>query len=153
MIKMYDTIPKQAKIIREKVFVQEQGFQCEFDDTDMISKHFVLFIDNNAAATCRAFFDTEKGSYMIGRIAVLKEYRGRGLGEKIVKAAEEYIRKAGALSVKVSSQVRVSSFYEKQGYVKTGGIYYDEECPHIMMEKRLNNCNIQEDIVKSKDTD
>ncbi|MGN0522287.1 MAG: GNAT family N-acetyltransferase [Eubacterium sp.] len=138
MIKIYDKLPQEAKDIREEVFMKEQSFTDEFDDTDDISKHFVLFINEKPAATCRVFFDNDKGSYMIGRIAVIKEFRGKGLGEKTVKAAEQYIKEAGGASVKVSSQVRASAFYKKLGYRETGGIYLDEDCPHIMMEKKLN---------------
>lgn len=137
-VKVYDKIPDEAKKIREDVFVKEQGFKTEFDEIDDIAIHFVMFNDNdNAVAVCRAFVESNPTEYHLGRLAVKKEYRGQHLGEEILKEAEKHIKSIGGRAVLLSAQVRVSAFYEKQGYKKFGDIYYDEFCPHIMMKKNL----------------
>lgn len=57
-VEIFQTIPQQAVEIRQKVFVDEQGFQNEFDDIDLIAVHFVLFDDLDVPiATCRVFKD------------------------------------------------------------------------------------------------
>lgn len=67
-----------ARVIRQSVFVEEQGFEYEFDDIDETALHLVLYDENdNPCATGRLFFD---GCMKIGRIAVMKEYRGQSLG-------------------------------------------------------------------------
>ncbi|MBR1681505.1 GNAT family N-acetyltransferase [bacterium] len=85
--------------------------------------------------TCRYFKEGE--NYHIGRVAIIKEYRGQGLGKKIMQIAENEIAQAGGQKIEVSAQVRVSEFYEKLGYKKIGDIYFDEYCEHIRMVKEL----------------
>ncbi|MDE6869430.1 MAG: GNAT family N-acetyltransferase, partial [Clostridia bacterium] len=75
--KTYDKLPGEAKDIRIEVFVKEQGFEEEFDNVDNYATHVVAFDGGRAIATCRYF--CQDGYYLIGRIAVIKEYRGSGL--------------------------------------------------------------------------
>lgn len=127
-----------AKIIRNKVFVEEQGFQNEFDDIDSFAFHIVLFDKEKPIATGRCYKDKEdKMNYHIGRIAVLKEYRKNHLGESIIKELENHIQKVGGNSVQLSSQVRAKKFYAKLGYKEEGEEYMDEFCPHVKMVKVL----------------
>ena len=137
-IKEYKQFPEEALTIRKKVFVEEQGFIDEFDEIDKISKHLLVFEEGKAIATCRVFYDQEKQSYMLGRLAVLKEYRGKKIGSKVLQAAEDVVRRDGGESILLSSQERVISFYEKQGYVKEGDSFLDEGCPHIWVRKKIS---------------
>ena len=52
-IKIYDTLPEEAVRIRKTVFVEEQGFQDEFDKIDSYARHLVLFDGENPIAVCR----------------------------------------------------------------------------------------------------
>lgn len=77
-MEIYKGITDAAKEIRTKVFINEQGFSREFDDIDETAVHFVIFEENNTpVATCRIFWDSEMNSYVLGRVAVMKEYRGK----------------------------------------------------------------------------
>ncbi len=135
-IKTYTTLPKEAAEIRQEVFVKEQGFCEEFDSVDKVAYHIVLFTDEKAVATCRYFLN-ENGSYTAGRIAVLKEYRGKKFGSAVLGAAEEQIKQLGGDSVFLHSQLRAAEFYEKLGYSSYGEIDFEEDCPHIWMKKEL----------------
>lgn len=121
--------------IRTEVFIDEQGFKDEFDETDKICSHIVLYDNEIPVATCRYF--EENGVYHIGRVAVIKEYRNQHLGNEIMKIAEAEILKENGKQIEVSAQVRVSEFYKKLGYNKVGDIYFDEFCEHIRMVKKL----------------
>ncbi len=121
--------------IRTEVFIDEQGFKDEFDETDKICSHIVLYDNEIPVATCRYF--EENGVYHIGRVAVIKEYRNQHLGNEIIKIAEAEILKENGKQIEVSAQVRVSEFYKKLGYNKVGDIYFDEFCEHIRMVKNL----------------
>lgn len=121
--------------IRTAVFVEEQGFQQEFDETDKTCTHIVLYADKLPVAVCRYF--KEGDNYHIGRVAILREYRGKHLGRKIMQIAADEIKNEGGHSIEVSAQVRVSDFYKKLGYNESGDIYLDEYCPHIRMVKEL----------------
>ena len=125
--------------IRTSVFVDEQGFKDEFDEIDKTCTHIVLYDSGKCIATCRYFKEGE--NYHIGRVAIIKEYRGKHLGNKIMQIAETEIRgkcNGAKCVIEVSSQVRVSEFYEKLGYNEIGNIYVDEYCEHIRMIKELS---------------
>ncbi len=121
--------------IRTAVFIDEQGFKNEFDEIDQNCSHIVLYDNDNPIATCRYFY--EDNSYHIGRVAILKVYRGKHLGNKIMQIAENEIIKEGGKAIEVSAQVRVSDFYKKLGFNQVGEIYLDEFCEHIRMIKRV----------------
>lgn len=78
-VKIYDELPLEAKKIREDVFVKEQGFNEEFDIIDKTAKHILISENNIPVATCRIFYSKEQNSYIIGRIAVCKQYRGKNM--------------------------------------------------------------------------
>lgn len=137
MIKNYNCLCAEARKIREQVFVEEQGFENEFDELDAQVPHAVLFMDGQAVATGRLLPGEQQGEFVIGRVAVLQEYRGRHLGEQIMLALEEEARRAGGKKISLSAQCRASGFYQTLGYVERGAVYLDEFCPHILMEKVL----------------
>lgn len=134
-MKSFDSLTDDAKQIREEVFVEEQGFQEEFDENDSRAVHLVWYEAGEAAATCRYYAGEEKGVYWLGRLAVRRKYRGRHIGEKLLSAAEEEIVRKGGTAVRLSSQVRAQEFYIKCGYHAEGEVYQDEYCPHIEMKK------------------
>lgn len=136
-IEYYEYFPEYAKNIRQKVFVEEQKFQNEFDDIDDTCTHLLLFHDDKAVATARMFTKDNGKSYFLGRIAVLKEYRGKHLGSLIVNSMCETAKKLGATKCTLSAQCRVKEFYNSVGFVEQGEEYLDEYCPHILMEKEL----------------
>lgn len=139
-VKSYNTLPSPARYIREEVFVKEQGFREEFDSIDKISTHIVMTDGDKPVAVGRFYCkDNPQGEkeYFIGRLAVMKEYRGKGVGGAVIREAERLIKEQGGSCVLLHSQCRAAEFYEKQGYTKFGDIDYDEDCPHIWMRKYL----------------
>ena len=85
----------------------------------------------------RFFFSEERNCYVIGRIAVRKEFRGKRYGEKMLQGAEKAVRDLGGEVVELSAQCRVTDFYNKQGYTGLNDIHMDEDCPHTWMRKNL----------------
>lgn len=137
MYTITDRPTEDAKMIRQQVFVDEQHFEDEFDELDGRSRHIVLYIKNKPAATCRYYPCGEKGKYILGRMAVLPEYRGQQVGKKVMEKAEKAIADDGGCSVSLSAQVQASGFYQKCGYIPCGETFLEQGCPHIQMEKRL----------------
>ena len=136
-IRFSRALPAEAESIRREVFIKEQGFNDEFDETDKRCIHVVLFIDGEAAGTARLFTEDGGRSYHIGRMAVLKKYRGQGAGSEIMNAVCKKASELGAERCELSAQCRARGFYEKLGFKAGGEIYLDEGCPHIHMEKML----------------
>lgn len=126
-----------CKEIRIKVFVVEQGFKEEFDQTDASAEHVVLYDGETPAATGRLYPKGDDGEYAIGRVAVVKEYRGKQLGSMVIKELEEKARELGAKSIVISSQIQALGFYRSLGYEPFGEEYLDEHCPHRAMRKQL----------------
>ena len=137
IIQILDHITDEIKQIRIDVFINEQGFENEFDDIDETAKFVLLSIDGRAVGTCRFFPSNIEGDAHIGRMAVRKLYRGQNLGSKIMHAAENGIRRDGFKTCSLSAQVQARPFYESLGYVAEGEEYLDEGCPHILMRKQL----------------
>lgn len=124
--------------IREQVFVQEQGFQNEFDDIDDIALHVCLYDQGKLIGCGRIYPNKEDESiYMLGRLAVLKAYRKGGYGHIIVTKLEELAKAKGAIKMRLSAQCNAQVFYERGGYCCYGEVYMDEHCPHIAMQKKL----------------
>lgn len=123
-------------MIREEVFVKEQGFQNEFDDIDDIATHICVYEDEKALGCVR--FYVEDGKMRIGRLAVLKSARNKHLGAYLLELAEQEIKKSTYREVYLDAQCRASGFYEKQGYVICGEQHLDEHVPHVLMKKRLS---------------
>lgn len=131
----FNVLPVEAKMIREQVFIKEQGFQNEFDDIDARSLHLVIY-DYHTPIGCARMYD-ENGVVIFGRIAVIKEKRHKHLGSYILHELEKKARELGYLEAMLSAQVNAKAFYEKNGYVAYGEEYLDEFCPHIHMKKIL----------------
>ena len=136
-VKTFEKLPDEARMIRTEVFMKEQGFKNEFDENDKISIHIVLFDSSSPIATCRVYYSEVRKCYVIGRIAVLKKYRGKNVGSELLKAAEREIVNRNGEAVELSAQVRAEGFYEKNGYVSSKEEYMDEECPHVWMRKNI----------------
>lgn len=136
-IKVLDKINEDARYIRNTVFIEEQGFEREYDEIDGFATHIVIYEGGSAIGTCRVFFDDDLGCYHTGRIAVLKEHRGKGLGRILVTEAEKVAKNLGGTEVFIGGQVRVRDFYERLGYTAYGDTYLDEGVPHIGLKKSV----------------
>ncbi len=136
-IYVYNALPREAVLVREEVFIAEQGFDNELDDTDAVSIHIVLFSNGEPVSTCRFFAGEAAGEYIIGRLAVRKPYRSQGLGAATLKAAEDEIRRIGGQVAALHSQQQASPFYAKQGYAVCSPVELEQGCPHVWMKKAL----------------
>lgn len=134
-LRSFSYVPPEAMEIRQTVFVEEQGFRDEFDDTDPVAIHFVLYVHGVPAGTCRVFRGDGERDYLLGRLAVHKKYRSQGLGMRLLTEAEAYVRAAGGSSLWLHSQSQASPFYEKAGFIPHGTPDEEQGCPHIWMKK------------------
>jgi len=128
-----------AAKVRKRVFVEEQSYSLEeeFDSLDSVSEHLVLY-DKDKEIACGRLIDLGGGAYKLGRIAVDKEYRGRGLGLMLVNLLSEKAEEKGATRLLIGAQTRVVPFYEKLGFVPYGLEYMDGHIPHVDMAKCLD---------------
>ena len=129
MFKVLNYLSEEERFIREEVFCKEQGFVNEIDDLEDSSFHLLYYFNDLVIGVCR-FYELEKDIYKIGRIAVLKEYRNKGIGREIVNSAISYIKELKAKKIYIYSQLHAVGFYEKLGFIVESDIFYEEDHPH-----------------------
>ena len=134
-------LPEEARLLRTLIFIEEQGFVREFDEIDDTAVHIVAFDGDKPIGTCR-YYPRPDGSYAIGRIAVAREYRGKGVGSALVLEAERRVALLSAKTTVVSAQLRAAGFYRSLGYIEQGSPYLEEHVPHILMVKGIENTKI-----------
>lgn len=109
-----------------------------FDEIDHQARHIVVFNGEIPVGTCRFYWDQERNSYVLGRVAVRKAFRGQSLGLMLVQECEKQVIASKANKLFLAARVRVKEFYEKQGYTAIGQEFLEEYCPHIWMYKTLS---------------
>ena len=138
-INIYNEFTPLVLKVRIPVFVEEQGFEDEIDEIDNIATHFVMLDGNDVpVATCRVFKKDGSNTYILGRLCVVKEYRGKTLGSEMVKEAEKYVINVGGDSIELHSQCSAKDFYTKLGFCEYGEKEDEQGCPHIWMRKSFN---------------
>ncbi|MBQ8568735.1 MAG: GNAT family N-acetyltransferase [Oscillospiraceae bacterium] len=138
VITVYDTDDyKNASYVRTTVFIEEQGFAYEFDETDYTADHAVIYINGEPAAAGRVFSEEGHEDMHIGRVCVMKKFRGTGIGARVMSVLEKVAAEKGATGVFLSAQLTAAGFYERLGYEQYGDVYPDEGVPHIAMKKKF----------------
>ena len=123
--------------IRKAVFVEEQAvpLELELDEYDDTATHFLMSDGDTPLATARLL--DKHGLAKIGRVAVLREVRGRGLGLSLMQAVLDEARRRGFEEAVLDSQTYAIPFYERLGFVAEGEEFDDAGIPHFLMRRRL----------------
>lgn len=123
-----------ASPIRFQVFVREQRVpaEIELDDMDAPSLHAIAFENEKAIGTGRLLPDGH-----IGRMAILKEWRRRGIGAAILKALIDAAERRGDREIALSAQLHAVEFYRTHGFAPVGDIYEEAGIPHQAMVRAL----------------
>jgi ElaA protein len=124
---------KRAFAIRMRVFVREQGVPAdmELDRDDARATHLLSMISGKAVGTARIVIG--RGNAKIGRMAVLKRFRRKGVGTKLLKRAIVTAETLGAKKIYLHAQVPVIGFYETMGFRCAGAVFDEAGIPHRKM--------------------
>ena len=119
------------RAVREPVFVVEQQvpLDLEWDELDPRSRH-VLARDAHGRPIGTGRLTPE---HKIGRMAVVREWRGRGVGEAMLQTLVDLARSIGYPKVTLHAQVSAIGFYEKFGFVAYGEEYEEAGIQHRSM--------------------
>jgi predicted GNAT family N-acyltransferase len=131
----WDKAQTIAGPIRFNIFVGEQNVPpgIELDDKDASCMHAIAYDDHgNAIGTGRLLPDGH-----IGRMAVVKDWRRRGIGALILGALMDEARRQGHKEVVLSAQLQAAEFYREQGFEAEGKVYKDAGILHQAMRKKL----------------
>ncbi len=129
--------------VREKVFVKEQNVSLdeEYDKYDQVDnenvKHIIAIINDQVVGTMRLILEKKNKEMYIGRLAILKEYRGKNIGSRLLDYAEKQAFNTGYQTLSLSAQVNAKEFYKNNGYIPYGEIFLDANIEHIRMLKKI----------------
>ncbi|MEG0405963.1 MAG: GNAT family N-acetyltransferase [Acinetobacter sp.] len=131
----WDQLQQDAKLIRTQVFIVEQHIPEaeEWDDHDAISQHFVIYDQDHPIATARLL-----QNHSVGRVAVVKAYRGQGIGRMIMLEIITYAQQQARPHLRLSSQIHAVSFYQQLGFIVQGDEYDECGIPHIEMTMSID---------------
>ncbi|QOR38270.1 GNAT family N-acetyltransferase [Billgrantia diversa] len=123
-----------ASEIRRVVFIDEQQvpLEEEWDGRDDTCRHFLAVHGDTALGTARLLPDGH-----IGRVAVLREARGLGIGAALMQAAIASARRLGHAQVELAAQTHALAFYENFGFTAFGDVFMDAGIPHRNMRLSL----------------
>jgi predicted GNAT family N-acyltransferase len=130
----WDQARADASPIRFTVFVEEQGvpFEIEIDAHAPLCVHAIAFEDGKPVGTGRLLPDGH-----IGRMAVLKEWRNRGIGGRLLLKLIEAASLRGDRQVVLSAQINAARFYEAHGFSRHGDEYMEAGIRHQEMRRAL----------------
>ena len=129
--------------IRMTVFVEEQAVppEEELDAYDVTAAHFLARLasdpDPSGIVGTARLIDKGHSVGKIGRVAVLRNHRGHGVGALLMRRVEQAARSTGYTELILEAQCHALPFYEKLGYVAEGDIFLDCNIEHRLMRKSL----------------
>ena len=121
--------------VRRAVFVEEQKVpeELEWDDADERAYHVLATAeDGTPIGTGRLKLDGQ-----IGRMAVIREWRGRGVGTAILQTLLALAEKEGCTTVRLHAQTQAVPFYARHGFIASGPEFEEAGIPHRVMELAL----------------
>ena len=126
--------------IRGKVFIEEQGVPeaIERDGKDVHAMHFLLTLGTEPVGCGRLLKDGK-----VGRMAVLPEHRGQGLGAELLHAITGYARDHGYKRLYLHSQAHATDFYAAAGFAPIGEAFEEAGIPHRAMELLIDYSAVQ----------
>lgn len=135
----YETGLPELRVVREAVFVQEQGvpLELEWDELDPLSHH-VIARDGSGAAIGTARLTPERH---VGRMAVLPSWRGRGVGDALLRMLVTQAGELGWPKLALHAQTHALAFYARQGFLPVGPRFEEAGIDHQAMELHIGAPN------------
>lgn len=118
--------------IRRHVFIDEQQIPeaLEWDADDALSTHFLMLSNAEPVGTARLLRDGH-----IGRVAIMPQWRGRGLGERLMRAIMVHAEALGMQTLQLSAQSYALDFYRRLGFTVCSDEYLEAGIAHYAMRR------------------
>lgn len=131
--------------LREQVFSAEQGFHhaCERDAHDDMAVYALVYDEENQPAGTGRLYIDEEDRFTIGRLCVLKDRRGQGLGDLLMRMLLYRAQELHASAVYVEAQLPVVDFYARYGLRPVSDVFIKEGAPHRLMRATAEEIDIE----------
>jgi predicted GNAT family N-acyltransferase len=125
--------------LRTQVFVREQGVpaEIELDERDIVCIHAVAEDEAGHVIGTGRLLPPDAGIGRIGRMAVDREWRGKGVGAAMLDALMVAAAARGDQLIELHAQLHAAPFYDRQGFERIGAVYEEAGIPHVTMRCRL----------------
>jgi predicted GNAT family N-acyltransferase len=123
------------RAVRRAVFIEEQAIpeDLEWDEFDAVCRHAIAEDASGSAVGCGRLLPDGH----IGRLAVLRDWRGRGVGTALLVRLMELARSRGHARAILEAQTRAMPFYARHGFAAAGDEYLEAGIPHRTMARTL----------------
>jgi predicted GNAT family N-acyltransferase len=108
----------------------------EWDEMDAVSRHVIALAGDGAAIGTGRLAPDGHGM-RIGRMAVLKGWRGNGVGSSLLSELIVMAREDGHNETRLHAQTHALAFYRRHGYVAVGDEFMEAGIPHVEMRLTL----------------
>ena len=138
--------------LRETVFIEEQGVPpaIEWDGRDVDAEHVLAEREPAggpaSAIACGRLMPDGK----IGRMAVLADARGTGIGTRVMAVLIDMAMRRGLRAVYLHAQTRAAEFYRRQGFMPEGGAFLEAGLEHVSMRRELDYTDCRVDVVPAQ---
>ncbi len=135
-----DSEREQAFSLRRRVFVMEQGVdpEIEFDGEDERARHVVAMLDGRVVGCLRVVLEDERSCHP-GRLAVDKQFRGKGIGSELMWFCIKDMKEYGFSSAVIHAQAYLKKFYEGFGFEAVGEPFMEAGIKHYFMVLSLRD--------------
>lgn len=126
--------------LRERVFIEEQGVprEVEWDGRDEDCIHVLALLDGNPVGCGRLMPDGK-----VGRMAVLSDHRGKGVGAAMMSHIVEAAKDKGFARLYLHAQQHAAPFYRRAGFEPRGATFEEAGIPHVSMHLNLENPGVE----------
>ncbi|MGV8991099.1 MAG: GNAT family N-acetyltransferase [Thiobacillus sp.] len=125
----------RLSVVRRAVFIEEQGVPevLEWDEHDAMALHILAMTLDGAPVGCARLLTDGH----MGRMAVLPDWRGYGIGSAMLAAVRHAAKVRGHAMLRLSAQTHAAGFYTAAGFEAVGAVYEEAGIPHVAMQLLL----------------
>lgn len=124
--------------LRQDILRKPLGLTFQKDELDKeIDDILIAAFEDDRMLGCCMLIETEPGTVRLRQMAVSNNLQGKGIGRALMQFAENIARDRGFKKITMHARKTATGFYEKLGYMISGGEFEEVTLPHVVMEKQL----------------
>ena len=124
--------------LREEVLRKPLGLSLKDGDQSMDADDIIFIAkERDKVVGCLMLHSISTSIVKFRQMAISPEYQGKGIGSKIVTAAEKFVADQKYKTITLHAREVVTGFYKNLGYNTTSSIFTEVGIPHVIMKKEL----------------